>query len=94
MLDPASDLGEADDDAWTSDFTPTFSVSSTASQVTWLRDDVVMATTPVMNGVAVWTDDGAAVTGEHRYAAKHGDRLPSAALHVVLSTAPAPRPFF
>lgn len=95
VLDPTSDLGPANDDAWTSDFTPTFSVTSTASMVTWYRDDVMMATTPVMNGVAVWTDDGTATTGEHRYSAKHGPtRQPSAALHVVLSNAPPPAPYY
>ncbi|MGV3619673.1 MAG: hypothetical protein ACO1OB_02590 [Archangium sp.] len=95
VLDPASDLGPANDDGWTSDFTPTFSVTSSASTVTWYRDDVMMMTTPVMNGVAVWTDDGTATTGEHRYSVRHGPtRQPSAALHVVLSNAPPPAPYY
>ena len=90
LLAPTSDLGAADDDDVTSDFTPTFTVSSTAQLVTWLRDDVVMASTPVVNGMATWTDDGTAAPGMHGYSVQHGPNAPpSARRHVLLTTLPA-----
>lgn len=89
VLDPASDLGQASDDDITADFTPTFTVASTATTVTWLRDDVVMATTPVVSGSASWTDDGTADAGMHGYSVRHGaSGVPSANRWVLLTTAP------
>jgi hypothetical protein len=88
VLDPASDLGPAADDDITADFTPTFTVTSTAASVTWLRDGVEMATTPVVNGSASWTDDGTALPGMHGYSVRHGNGIPSANRYVLLSTVP------
>lgn len=87
----SSDLGRVNFDDYTSDFTPTFTVTSTAAQVTWLRDGVTMAVTPVVNGIATWTDDGTAPAGDHGYSVRHApNAVPSAALHVYLSTLPEP----
>jgi EGF domain/Calcium-binding EGF domain len=90
----SSDDGTSQADSFTSDFSPTLTVASSASTTTWLRDDVVVATNvAVVNGTATFTDQGTPAPGLHSYSVIHGTRtMPSARRWIFLSTGRAPPP--